>query len=811
MNKITRSAWSRLKRGFTLVELVIVIAVIAVLAAVLVPTFITVIDNANNSADLQLTASANTILSTDLSADSTATVENLRKLLKDNGITDLTTKQKDNVILYNKEAKKFELKKLNDKTAIGVKDPEASAGTAKTVAADNGDLQIDFAAYCPEEIFAGYIIISTGGNPLSEGLYKLHNWESKEAVESNKNILKNITNSNIRTALGRIIPQTLYVDKNGEMFRINADNDVLTATDEASKPVDRVVFHEECTTIKLSDLANNLKETESLIVTLPETLESVTTNASAGSLAGVTLAGNTDIVKLPENDASGVGVSNKSVSELKDLLNDEDNLKLAYQNEFYVSATQTGDYYYSDLQAALNIANKSADLLGTTAYKNVILVDKTYSVDSDITIPQNVSLLLPYNGNAFVPNEYETSYKVNYEKGINSTAGATSKSTFGVEANRKVELVVGNEVTITNYGKIRIGGVTSGQQVYAGGTAGDYAQITLGSNAKIDSYGDIDAYGFIAESTKDNNSQVIMNEGTLRMTFRVIEHRGGSAFTAIYYGWNSKAGDGSPFNRYYMENCTTLLTLKSSAFLLGYANLFASSQDNTTDIKLWGNTNEYMMQSMTDSYFTMKFNHDDLIAQINIYGDMKLNSLSLTVTGLKLTMDKTYFPFTYHQQITLNPLEGQEATVDCSAQDLKLFPGAKVEIKKGVTVKAKKIVVYDKTYVDPNTYGSVDAWKYPTNGRDGLLIVGGTLEAQGIGGAVLGSGNGAKLTVSDLAEITTYEVETVKALSIFSSCTWKSFTNTLKGGVYNESGEYNLSPLSVNSYTFNGTTWEATA
>lgn len=41
------------KKGFTIVELVIVIAVIGILAAVLIPTFSKVIDNANESADLQ--------------------------------------------------------------------------------------------------------------------------------------------------------------------------------------------------------------------------------------------------------------------------------------------------------------------------------------------------------------------------------------------------------------------------------------------------------------------------------------------------------------------------------------------------------------------------------------------------------------------------------------------------------------------------------------------------------------------------------------------------------------------------------------
>ena len=41
------------KKGFTIVELVIVIAVIAILAAVLIPTFATVIDKANKNAALQ--------------------------------------------------------------------------------------------------------------------------------------------------------------------------------------------------------------------------------------------------------------------------------------------------------------------------------------------------------------------------------------------------------------------------------------------------------------------------------------------------------------------------------------------------------------------------------------------------------------------------------------------------------------------------------------------------------------------------------------------------------------------------------------
>ena len=46
------------KKGFTIVELVIVIAVIAILAAVLIPTFSSVIDKANESKALQQVTNA---------------------------------------------------------------------------------------------------------------------------------------------------------------------------------------------------------------------------------------------------------------------------------------------------------------------------------------------------------------------------------------------------------------------------------------------------------------------------------------------------------------------------------------------------------------------------------------------------------------------------------------------------------------------------------------------------------------------------------------------------------------------------------
>ena len=55
----------KLKRAFTIVELVIVIAVIAILAAVLIPTFTSLIDKANQSADTSNVKNMNSILAMD--------------------------------------------------------------------------------------------------------------------------------------------------------------------------------------------------------------------------------------------------------------------------------------------------------------------------------------------------------------------------------------------------------------------------------------------------------------------------------------------------------------------------------------------------------------------------------------------------------------------------------------------------------------------------------------------------------------------------------------------------------------------------
>lgn len=75
------------QKGFTVVELVIVIAVVAILAAVLIPTFSKIITNANISADSQLARNMNTIIAAEGAAGIPTRAEDVVEFLESNGIS----------------------------------------------------------------------------------------------------------------------------------------------------------------------------------------------------------------------------------------------------------------------------------------------------------------------------------------------------------------------------------------------------------------------------------------------------------------------------------------------------------------------------------------------------------------------------------------------------------------------------------------------------------------------------------------------------------------------------------------------------
>lgn len=102
----------RLKRAFTITELVIVIAVVAILAAVLIPTFSNIINKANESADTQLVKNLNTILSSEqtVSQEAAPTMSKALEQALEGGYTvDKLTPTSDGDILWEQDSNRFVL------------------------------------------------------------------------------------------------------------------------------------------------------------------------------------------------------------------------------------------------------------------------------------------------------------------------------------------------------------------------------------------------------------------------------------------------------------------------------------------------------------------------------------------------------------------------------------------------------------------------------------------------------------------------------------------------------------------------------
>ena len=107
------------KKGFTIVELVIVIAIIAILAAVLIPTFASLIQKANESNDIQAAKNMNTFLAMANVTDGVDSILDVYDLFEDSGYYKfheayhLLKFSNEKQILEKAYAEYLELKKAN--------------------------------------------------------------------------------------------------------------------------------------------------------------------------------------------------------------------------------------------------------------------------------------------------------------------------------------------------------------------------------------------------------------------------------------------------------------------------------------------------------------------------------------------------------------------------------------------------------------------------------------------------------------------------------------------------------------------------
>lgn len=106
-----------LKKGFTLVELVIVIAVIGILAAILIPTFVDLVRKANLSNDTILVKNLNTALVAESVTKAPTTPTDVMELMEKNGFTvSKMTPRSSGEIIYDAEFNRFALVEWDNNT-----------------------------------------------------------------------------------------------------------------------------------------------------------------------------------------------------------------------------------------------------------------------------------------------------------------------------------------------------------------------------------------------------------------------------------------------------------------------------------------------------------------------------------------------------------------------------------------------------------------------------------------------------------------------------------------------------------------------
>lgn len=609
------------KKGFTIVELVIVIAVIAILAAVLIPTFATMISKANDSADIQLVRNLNAAIADGLYVENELdTAENIRDHLAKNGygLEDLVTKNSDNVLAFNKETRKVEAINLS-----------------KFGADDLGDNPI-----YDNEIIGRYIIFSAVGNDTAEGLYDLRNFPSNTEVASigtyaraiatiaNDSYLEELANhvenalnkidKEFRPAVADVINKTIYVIGE-DMYVFNVDSEVkaikvgegdnewhFPRLEEDDKVPDGyrpfIVFNSDVKEFNVDPL---MQPNIGLYVVIPNHV-SITGTKPEYSEDLPIFAGNINRNIIPKNKIKSINSVKETVEKLSDV-----ELMLYGMDQVYTS-DRNGDF-----SAIVAFATKMLEDREDEDATIRIVVNSNVTVNSNITIPKGITVEIPFAignyeasrimadeggdflssralGEAYPAHDKEHLDSDNVNDAFylcgegpgNGFIGAgdvfedpifEASKNIATESKLTYSLTIANGSTLTINGKVRIGGIIGYTDAtgYQGHTSGQYAQINNNGKIVVENGGVLDVWGFIKGS-----GEVIANEGGLVYEPFVVTDYLDTVPTIFLYpfvGGGENSIFNSPFMRFTVMNIQTKCTINYGSALYVRANLVVFS------------------------------------------------------------------------------------------------------------------------------------------------------------------------------------------------------------------------------------------
>lgn len=472
-----------------------------------------------------------------------------------------------------------------------------------------------------------------------------------------------------------------------------------------------------------------------------------------------------------------------------------------FNSDNYVIRNVNKSKSYYTVEKALQMADAN-DVL-------YIIPGKTPIITKDCALKNGVKLYLPDNSTDLYNFDLNnTAFHVHEQinaipkyRSYNAVCSLTIGDNVSFTINSGASLIVAGRITAGN------GGWVNNSATYS-----VFSKVVLNQNSTIYNYGTIESGGYIIPYTYDkglsnnvdtSNAKLInYSSSKVNVPFTVTEHRGGSRLSVM--GSNMQC---APFSTFYLENIAVDTTFEYNSSLAGTADLYASSDYNTTKINLIGNDSSYLIQySSSNSYVRMNKYFIDItkerncITDLTLGGNFKLNTLSMDISGVTVSTSNVFFPITYLYNIYLKSGKNSNTgSLNTGSQNFKLYPGSSLTIDEGFSLTANGLAGYDETYADPGNGDLGSSYIYPACSDDGTnKYVGNTLylkssfiynygsiSVNNLSGYIINEKNsGATLNISSSSSTSTAELvnfSTILSGKVVTGVNYTSVTFTAKG------------------------------
>lgn len=801
----------KFKRAFTLVELVVVIAVVAILSAVAVGSYFGVVVNANKSADETTLKQANDILKNHVVMDgakNTSIFEALEDLESD-GLSEDT-------LVTKTEGSFFYWDKVNDQLGLGntstkINDYDNVAILNNTALFDTDfDSSIKCSIYLSLDDLTKDVIYKNftyNSNTNTLTLNEAANIDTSN-FSSNLNLIINDKYSDGEESIVKEIivktsqSQNITCDfSKGTVYHYgDANNIIITAiasecwhefgTVESISLTEGHIYLEESSLIRsgsIEILSNNVGiHNKDYTYSLSVEIGGDCTLSTLEALKGI-------IKDKTEN----VTFKGKAVDKTKEELN-----SLPSWAVCYIDSENTITPYDS-LENALDACNNSKT---STTSETIVMIpgDSTtiYTYSGTHTLGSNDTLILPYDSNE------------NYHEEVKDTSSTFADNNASSYRKCRLELGVdenGKEVdailNINSGAKVYIGGKRRGQ----GYTAEDYAEIYMSDKASINNYGTIYSYGFIKENT-DNKSSINCKSGS-SIYLPMVIYDWGSAGAALA----KENNDAFVSNRYDFPNVRPTINAVYGSNIVGMVYTYGSSAGQIIEEAKVFSTNDAMFLATGSNAF-LSFNFYDSNtsltksdtahkSKIIASGNFELSHIAITVkySIISYTIDSAdfYLPIPGNFDISFD-----NGTLSLPNK-IKFLPGSTVTLGKSGTCIMNNNVVFYQSNSYTNSSGTTVTMPSSISTSAAKFINNGTLKinAKFSGFIQTSSSNSKIITGSNFAIVDDcYEVKTSGNGLNTTGTKIGPFAFDATGYIGSSTTNVSFSPLSY--YVGKGTYWE---